>query len=668
VRRAARLAAALALCATALGPALPAAAQPEPLPDSVRVDLRSMSPFLRPGDGEHLVVRARAVSQAAAPLRRLRMSLRFGEALRGRSDIASGQPLARQGARVADSVLGDGELAPSGTADADFDVPVEELPFRNTRRQAVYPLRIEIRARGVVVGAADTYVMWWPVEGAPRLRVAWVWPLVERSHRLLGDDFHDDDLADSVEDGRLVTLLRVGGASRIPLTWAVDPEVLDALRRMADGYTVRGQEGRRGGNARAFLDRVKGLRNAAVLPLPYADPDLSAGPEAVGKAVVAGREILRRELGTPGDERLAWPPGATLDPGAQSLLALHGAQGLVLPEEALPLTESLYYTPTAPTALDTGVLRTTALVVDRQLAQAVGGNGADARLAVQRFLADSAMVALERPNDVRDVVLAPPRRWDPRAEYAQQLLEQTRQAPWLEPVTLADVLDDEKSTAPRVLTAPGARVLPAEQTRRVAEARSAVTRLTAVLTDTQRAAALFDDLDDALLRAVSSQWGADPGNARRLPDAVVAAVAAQLGKVRIVPGGVVTMTGRSGRIPLTIQNDLGQTVRVRVRLDSKDRLALENDAAWRRGNEVAVPPGGSTFVIEGKATTGGLFPVKVELLDRDGRPIGDAYDLRVRSTAWGVVALGVTGVAFGLLLVASATRLLRRRRAAPATA
>jgi hypothetical protein len=669
VRSAARLAAAvaaLALAATTLAPAAasPRAAQPVPEADAVRVDLRSMTPFLVPGEVETLSVVATVQNTGQEPLRRLRMSLRFGDPLRGRSDIANGQPLARLGTRVADAPLGEGELAPAGTTEARFDVEVGDLPFRNSPRQAVYPLRVEIRARGVVLGAADTYVMWWPARGAPRVRLAWVWPLVEPGHRALGDDFFDDEaLGDSIEDGRLVTLLRVGSTARIPLTWAVDPALLDALRRMANGYTVGGREGRRGASAKAFLERLRGLRDAHVLPLPYADPDLTltADDGEAQEAYAVGAAILTRELGVTGDARLAWPPGGTLSPGVASHLAGRGVKGLVVPEEALPLAESLYYTPTAATTLESGVVDTTALVVDGQLSSVLRREARDVQLDVQRFLADSAMVSLERPNDVRDVVVAPPRAWDPLAPFATQLLTRTREAPWLEPVTLADVLAGRRSDAARTLTPPGPQVVPPALGERVAAARASVARLSSFLAiESGRADQRIDDLDDALLRALSSQGGGD-----RLVTAVNDAVKAQFAKVRIVPGGVITMTGRSGRIPLTFQNDLGQTVNVAVRLDTKNRLALKDDAQWRRGKVIAVPPGGSTRVIEGKATTGGLFPIKVELL-ADGAPIGDAIDLRVRSTAWGAVALGVTGVAFGLLLVGSATRLVRRRRGAKA--
>jgi hypothetical protein len=405
--------------------------------------------------------------------------------------------------------------------------------------------------------------------------------------------------------------------------------------------------------------------------LPYADPDLATTATGTlaadaGRAVQLGREVLRRDAGTGGDVRLAWPPGAALDPAVEALLSGQGVKGVVVPEAALPLTEQLSYTPTAPAPLASGALGSmTALVSDGQLdgfvadAEGVGG----ARLAAQRFLADAAMIALERPGDLRDVVVTPPRTWEPPVrDFAAQLLEQTASAPWIQPVSLDRVLGDEPGTAARTRTAGGRGVLAPDQVRRVLDARRLLQRVRDVLTDPKRAPEELADLDDALLRAVSAEWGGGDVRGRRLTETVGAAVRKQLGRIRVVAGGVVTMTGRSGKIPLTFQNDVGQAVRVKVRLDSHHRLALEGKANYERGAEIVVPPGSSTVVISGRATTGGRFPITVELLGRDGGPIGGRTIVYVRSTAYGVVALGMTAAAFGLLLVASATRLLKRRR------
>ncbi len=667
-----RALAALALCAVTGGPA---SAQPEPDETAVRVDVRAMSTALVPDVTRNLVIRARVVNTSTEPVRQLRVGLRFGQPLRGRSSIAAGGAPARIGTRVADRDVPEVELAPGGTAEVNFDVPLGDLPFRRSTTDAIHPMRIEVRSRFRVVGAADTYVMWWP-RAQPKLRVAWVWPLVEPSHRSLGDDFFDDGLTAAVDGGRLDTLLRVGAGSPAPVTWAVDPELLDSLHRMTGPYTVRGERGTDAVAAKEWLDRARAaLHDANVLPLPYADPDLATtatGALAVdtGRAFQAGRELLRRDLGTEGDTRIAWTPNKTVDPAVESLLTGQGVKGVLVPESALRLTEELYYTPTAPTPLTEDPLgSSTALVADEQLnrfvAEPTGTDGP--RLAAQRFLADTAMVALERPGDTRDVVVAPPRTWEPVREFAAQLLTQTASAPWLVPVGLSTVLADPLSTAARTRTPPAGGMLQADQVRRVLDERRRLQRVRGILTDPKHAPVELADLDDALLRAVSAQWGDDASGGQQLVNTVDAGIQRQLDRLRVVTGGTVVMTGRSGRIPLTFENDLGQTVRVRVRVDSRKRLRLEGAHTYeaRTGEEIAIPPGGSTLVIRGKATTGGLFRIKVDVLSSDGTPLGIGTTLSVRSTAYGAVALVVTGVAFGLLLVASATRLLRRRRGGP---
>jgi hypothetical protein len=667
-----RLARPLAAAALLVATATPVAAQQQPGEGAVRIDVRAMSASLTPGVAENLVVRARAVNTTTEPVRRLRVSLRFGAALRGRSAIAAPPDADRLGFRVGDRELSAGELAAGGTDDANFDVPLARLPFGRNRDNAIFPMRIEVRSFGRVVGTADTYVLWWP-RTQPKLRVAWLWPLTEPSHRALGDDFYDDGLAASVGGGRLDTLLRIGAASGTPLTWAVDPELVDSLHRMSSAYTVRGDARPPSAPARAWLDRARAaVHGAQVLPLPYADPDLASTATGTlaadaSRAFQAGRDLLTRDLGTAGDPSLAWPPGTTLDPAVQSLLAGQGVKGVVVPSTALPVTDQLPFTPSAPAPLTAGAFGSlTALVADAQLngwvAATTGAEGP--RLAAQRFLADTAMTVMERPSDTRDVVLAPPRAWEPARDFARDLLVETAAAPWLTPVTVGTVLGEVPSPAARTVAPPAAGLLPVEQLRRVADLRRRLQRVRGIFGDPKRAPAELADLDDALLRAVSARWGEDPSGGQRLADTVDAGVARQLDKLRVVTGGVVTMTGRSGRIPLTFSNDLGQTVRVRVRVDSKKRLRLEGNHTYeaKTGEEVAIPPGGSTLVIRGKATTGGLFNIKVDLLANDGAPLGIRTTLRVRSTAYGVVALVVTSVAFGLLLVASATRLLKRRR------
>ena len=52
--------------------------------------------------------------------------------------------------------------------------------------------------------------------------------------------------------------------------------------------------------------------------------------------------------------------------------------------------------------------------------------------------------------------------------------------------------------------------------------------------------------------------------------------------------------------------------------------------------------------------------MRATLLDRTGRPFGEPAELVVRSTGYGRLALGITGVGAGILLAAAGVRIARR--------
>ena len=67
-----------------------------------------------------------------------------------------------------------------------------------------------------------------------------------------------------------------------------------------------------------------------------------------------------------------------------------------------------------------------------------------------------------------------------------------------------------------------------------------------------------------------------------------------------------------------------------------------------------------------EARVSGQFVVRATLLDRSGEPFGEPVELVARSTRYGRLALAVTGVAAGVLLVAVGVRLARRAMRATA--
>jgi len=107
---------------------------------------------------------------------------------------------------------------------------------------AIYPLYFtihttDVAGSDVTVGTGQTYL---PVfKDKPRpVQVSWVWPIIDRPHRLSGDTiFTDDELAASVDGGRLdrvLSVVRTAG-SVVPMTLVIDPALIDELAIMSAG-------------------------------------------------------------------------------------------------------------------------------------------------------------------------------------------------------------------------------------------------------------------------------------------------------------------------------------------------------------------------------------------------------------------------------------------------
>jgi hypothetical protein len=209
-----------------------------------------------------------------------------------------------------------GDLPPGGELDFSYSIPAAELQLT---ADGVYPVLLNVN--GTVdddqrrrVGELSTYVVQQSVPPTTRTTVAWLWPLVERTHRDASGGFVDDVLTDVVSDGgRLDRALSVierlpgssgadgGGGSApptLPVTLAIDPALVEELTVMAAGpYAVDGVADAGTGTEAAvdFLHRLRAVAAThSVVALPYGDVDADA-LDATGLT-----DVLVRSLpGTP---------------------------------------------------------------------------------------------------------------------------------------------------------------------------------------------------------------------------------------------------------------------------------------------------------------------------------------------------------------------------------
>lgn len=727
---------------------MPAYADPTPVPGTspptvppdleapVTVEVTTLAPRAPEGD-DPVQVAGRLVNSGAVPLRGLRVQLRLGGVLTSRSELAEAdreppatfpRGLAKDAART--------DLAPGAATSFDLRTTVSELRLQ---RLGVYPLEVEARAvvgaepTSTQVGLASTYVPFFPQQRPARTRVAWLWPLVDAPRQAPDGRLVDDGLAAGLSpNGRLGRLTAaahsgVGGtcdpvAARapvppgsparpkpkarptpclgdaVPMTYAVDPALLDDVRASTRPYAVldgqRTVVGAGGSVAAAWLTGLtadvartaKGVGNA-VLALPYADPDvvaLSRRPalrDDVTKADTLGQRTAADILGGVPLAGVAWPPAGPLSSDALDAVVGSDVGTVVLDEAALPPPATDFgRTPDARARLSSAVAgQVTGLVVDgglsRLLAAPVTQGG---RLAEQRWLVETAMIAAERPTEARTLLVAPPRTADLQPAVAAAEIADTGRVPWLCPVSVRDVVAGRDAcpgaappTQDRAAEDRGALALPrdaageldASYLRRVEATGTRATQLTDdVLASSQAATATKTALLKARLRTESAAWRAEPDRGRRLLALLEDDVDALRGKVVVSSGPRVLLTSRTGTIRLAVTNRLDQTVTVGVRVSATNMARLSTEAP----PVVEIGPNRSVPVqIQVRAATSGQFVVYAQLVDRQRRSLGDRRELVVRSTRYGRFALAVTGLGAAVLLVAAGTRITRRALGRP---
>lgn len=682
----------------------------------VTVRLGSLKP-LAPQPGDTVVIAGTLHNNTDVSITNVAVSLRYrSDRVGSRSEFDQyattvDGPLPPQRADAATTSVSRAAMDPGETVAFAIRVPVDSLNF-DRRSWQVYEIGIQVTgvtpAQGSgTIGRLRTFLPWAPT-GVPGVgfptQVAWIWPLADRPHRLVGSTWLDDDLAASLTpDGRLGQLLAAGYAAErqqtaptrprtklerqkhivlkkpptvtpVPVTWAIDPMLVQDVSDMTAGYQVTIGRTTEPGRGKTYAaDWLSTLRAAVsrgeVLPLPYGDPDIVAATRAgmaseVQVAIVRGQSVLSTALNTP-TLSYAWPPNGFVDQSTLNDLYTAGVHTVVLDGSALPIPGGEpAETPGAHAGVPVryaGLLD--ALLVDDGLRAVIAAgmaNPAVEPLALQRFLAELLMIQAELPSDQRALVVAPDRRWAPDPAFAAELVADTGKVPWVQPVPLSTVLDNPVPTKVTrgPLTYPvQARADELSRTY-LAGVRKAKGRSDAFANILAPGASQARDFDDAILRTLSSAWRDDRVEAIHRLAAVRTALSSTMRRVRIATGAnsFVTLTSNSGTVPVTVSNELDVPVHVVVGITSGLHLKVAGNG---RKSEVIPPHRQIPIDVKATAQTSGVFPLVVTLYT----PSGQTYQqeqLFVRSTAYGVVALLITGGATGVLMIAVMVRLARR--------
>jgi len=285
------------------------------------------------------------------------------------------------------------------------------------------------------------------------------------------------------------------------------------------------------------------------------------------------------------------------------------------------------------------------------------------RVAEQRFLAETMLVTEQRPGAGSSVVIAPPRNWNPTDGFAATLLTDSATMPWLRGANVGQVADQPADGVPRqslvYSAAARAAEVPVKDLQPIAALRSRLSACSAVL-GSSTTESFINTSSIAILRAESSALRTNPVRSAAIRGAVQAELDAQIAKVYIVKPGLITLTSRRQKIPITVINNLPDPVTIQIRLTAMNaaRLTVAPQVPFTvAGNQTR-----HEVMIEVEATTGGRFDVAAQLWtpDANPRPFGAPVPFVLNSTAYGAVALVIAATAAGLVFLVSAIRVIRR--------
>lgn len=674
--------------------------------DAVTLEVSSLQPTVL-GPGDTLTVTARVTNGTAetlgAPMVALGIDRRV---LSTRSALESWTTIGLDG-RVGVRVTGEdlGALAPGATVETTLTVPVAELDLHAGSDWGPRGISLTVSDGGARQAVQRTFVLWEPSGEVTPLRLsvvaAMTGPPVDPDPQA-----YDDALSAAVAtDGHLGRLLAATGDAP-EVAWVADPALLaaatgagdpavnawaDAVRAAAPGrsaFALRAYDPDVAAFAHAGLALPEGTPLPAV-PDPTTDDrstdDETSGDATAGDATAGGDATADDAAAT--DETsgaatasdptaawrtdLAWPGDAVPDLATTTLAAASGATATVVGPGGLVPDESLTYTPSGVAEVATAAGPVKALVADAVLTALLSAGDGSGVTATQRILAETAVIARERPAEQRHVVIALPRSWEAEPTLFTARLDALRAAPWVDLAPVDDLLASAPSAVERT-------ALPADV---AGEGEITVAQLRAL--DRSRA-----DL------AAFATVGADPTTITRplepgfVTPTAVAFRAAQPSRVLAVQHaeqrsaavrGTLSVETRAPFLFVAEQEDLPVRVRSALEQEATVEVVLRPDDPRLRAPErrtVTIPAAtrdadGDLVAAETsvgvpvEAFGSGNVTVEVELVSAAQPQVRVAepqeFVVRVRAD-WESVGTVVVAVLLALALVAGIWRTVRRGR------
>ncbi len=330
-------------------------------------------------------------------------------------------------------------------------------------------------------------------------------------------------------------------------------------------------------------------------------------------------------------------------------LAQIGAGRVVVPDGSLspPAQTASSGTWTTTFNLSLGKTDVVAAASDDLLAAHFTARPQDPALAANQLLADLAMIHFEAPNtpQARGVVAVPPSSWEPDAAFDDALLAGLSGNPDVAATTLSAFFSEVPGpggTLPDRHPQQGGTgpVLSSTLAHQLSRSRLRLSAFDAAVTG---GAPVLTELDDLLLSSEASSLR--PAQQSAGVKVFARALQGQLDLVSFGTERTITLTARTGAIPITVLSSAPYTVTGTLALTS-DRFTFPQGTSQRLVIDHPTTP----VRVQVVARTSGDLPMEVTFDSPTGRLQFASGDLTVRSTATSVVGVVLTVVALLVLL------------------
>ncbi|MEX1045886.1 MAG: DUF6049 family protein [Actinomycetota bacterium] len=537
---------------------------------------------------------------------------------------------------------------------------------RRAPEARIYPLKVELLAGGETVDELRTPVIFVPKEPKVPLEFAWTFVITHPisfgpDQVFVGRELERQIAAGGPLDSAVRSLRRItAGSSGTPVDVVLGPTLLLQLGFMQDGYDVRTADGVQsvspdeGGSADAtrMLAALRDLgdnRGVELSAMPYSSPNLARLlASRLGKdlpvQIARGREAVA-SVAEPNPAVLR-PPGSVVDPAVLGRIRAQGVTTVLLDPGAAgiePPPQRKGFAPPATLSLNVQKTSVTSILPDEDAQALLERAKDDPHLAAQIVLGDLAAVWLEEPDEVRGFAMIMSEAGEslPPSFYGA-FTRLVAAAPWLRTRTATGLVKRVRPVEPQRFDPPRVSPFPPDYLKSIREDRALIAVLREILLNPETDP-LPGQLESRILISENDSLVESGKLGLRWLAFVRDRVTAELAKIRPEGSQVVTLTSRTGRIPVRVTNDSERAVRIGVRLVST-RLG---EVAGNPRQVTLQPSETATLAFDIEVRTTGTFPVQVLIETPSGRPINEG-SLVVRSTAFSRVALFIT---LGAILV-----------------